>query len=192
MSTILTHPAVPLALGLGLGRRIVSGRLLAAGVLASVLPDIDTIGYRLGVPYESLFGHRGLTHSVLFALLLAIAGALAHRRLNTTALKAFVFLLAAAGSHGLIDAFTNGGLGVLSFWPFSEKRFFASTRVIEVAPIGVKQLFSARGMVVLMSEFKWVWQPCFYIMATLVCVAGYFSGPRPDAISEPESPSGKS
>lgn len=188
MSTILTHPAVPLAIGFGLGRKIISGRLLAAGVLASVLPDLDTIGYRLGVPYDSLFGHRGLSHSILLALLLAMAGALAYRKLNTTAFRAFAFLLVASGSHGLLDAFTNGGLGVLSFWPFSGERHFAPFQVIEVAPIGFHRLFSPRGAVVLMSELRWVLKPCFYLMATLMCVSRYFSRPLGGVGSEAEQP----
>jgi len=188
MSTVLTHPAVPLAIGFGLGRKIISGRLLAAGVLASVLPDLDTIGYRLGVPYDSLFGHRGLSHSILFALLLAIAGATAYRKFNTTTFRAFVFLLAAAGSHGLLDAFTNGGLGVLCFWPFSGERHFAPFQVIEVAPLGFQRLFSPRGAAVLMSELRWVWLHCFYLAATLMCVSRYFSGPLGRVGSEAEEP----
>jgi membrane-bound metal-dependent hydrolase YbcI (DUF457 family) len=38
MPTIVTHPAVPLALGLGLGTQVVSPRLLAASAVASILP----------------------------------------------------------------------------------------------------------------------------------------------------------
>jgi inner membrane protein len=46
--TILTHPAVPLAMAFGLGREVVSRRLLGAGVVASVLPDLDVVAFRLG------------------------------------------------------------------------------------------------------------------------------------------------
>lgn len=38
----------------------------------AVLPDIDSIGFALGIPYGSLFGHRGLTHSLLFALITGV------------------------------------------------------------------------------------------------------------------------
>jgi len=41
MPTILTHTAVPLAIGLALGPRVVSRSLLVAGVLASMLPDLE-------------------------------------------------------------------------------------------------------------------------------------------------------
>ena len=58
MPTVLSHAAVPLALGVGLGSRIVPPRLLAAGVLASALPDLDVIAFSWGVPYGSALGHR--------------------------------------------------------------------------------------------------------------------------------------
>ena len=82
MPTILTHAAVPLALRLGLGGKTVPARLLACGAIASMIPDLDVIGMRLGVAYSSDFGHRGFTHSLLFAALVALAGACFHRRLR--------------------------------------------------------------------------------------------------------------
>src|SRR5882762_5840577 len=74
MPTVLTHPALPLAVGLGLGRDIIAPRLLVAGVAASVLPDLDVLAFRLGVPYGSALGHRGLTNSLVFAVLVALLG----------------------------------------------------------------------------------------------------------------------
>ena len=32
-----------------------------------MLPDADVFGLLVGIPYDSMFGHRGLTHSLLFA-----------------------------------------------------------------------------------------------------------------------------
>src|ERR1700691_3665511 len=119
MPTILTHAAVPLALGLGLGERSVPRRLLLAGVAASMLPDIDVIGLGLGLAYGSDFGHRGFTHSLCFALAVAAAGACVYRYLQSTAAKTFRFLFAATASHGILDSFTNGGRGVEFLWPFS-------------------------------------------------------------------------
>ena len=48
---------------------------VAAGICAA-LPDVDSVGYRLGVPYASLWGHRGLTHSLLAAIVIATLGTL--------------------------------------------------------------------------------------------------------------------
>jgi len=36
----------------------------------SFLPDADVIGFGLGVRYEDPWGHRGATHSLMFALAL--------------------------------------------------------------------------------------------------------------------------
>jgi inner membrane protein len=51
MPTILTHAAVPLALGLGLGVRIIPKPLLLAGVVACILPDLDVLAFQLHIPY---------------------------------------------------------------------------------------------------------------------------------------------
>jgi membrane-bound metal-dependent hydrolase YbcI (DUF457 family) len=43
MPTIISHTAIPLAIGLGLGRKAISSRLLLAGMAASILPDLDML-----------------------------------------------------------------------------------------------------------------------------------------------------
>jgi inner membrane protein len=165
--TILTHPAVPLALGLGLGGNLIPRRLLAAGVVASIVPDLDVLAFQFGVPYGSALGHRGFTHSIAFAAALALIGALAARPLRTSIATAFLFVFAAAGSHGALDSFTNGGSGIAFLWPWSATRFFAPFQLIEVSPIGVSRFLSARGLVVLASELRWVWLPAVVLAAAL-------------------------
>ncbi len=159
MPTILTHPAVPLALSLAAGRQVVSARLLLAGVAVSAFPDLDVVAFRLGIPYAAEFGHRGFSHSILFALIVAIAGAALFRLLASTPGRSFGFLFAAVASHGVLDAFTNGGLAIAFLWPFSGERFFAPLQVIEVSPIGISRFLSERGVAVMWSEFLWVWMP---------------------------------
>jgi inner membrane protein len=168
MPTILTHPAVPLAMAIGVGRGAVSRRLLFAGVAASVLPDLDVIAFRIGVPYAADFGHRGFSHSLLFALLAAIAGACLFGLLRSTFLRSFLFLFLAAASHGILDAFTNGGLGIAFLWPWSSERFFAPVQVIEVAPLRAARFLTQRGAHVLWSEILWVWLP---VMGVAVAAA---------------------
>lgn len=159
MPTIITHPAVPLALALGLGREVIPGRLLLAGVVVSVLPDLDVVAFRLGVPYAAEFGHRGFSHSILFALLIALLGAWLFRQLHCSFRRALLFLFAAAMSHSILDAFTNGGLGVAFLWPWSGERFFAQFQMIEAAPLSIKRFLSPAGLGVLWSEMLWVWCP---------------------------------
>jgi len=160
MPTIISHTAVPLALGVGLGPEIVSRRLLIAGIAACVLPDLDVIGFRLHIAYADAIGHRGFTHSLAFAAIIAGLAACLSRFLRTTPARAFWFVCLATASHGILDSFTNGGLGVALLWPWSADRYFAPVRPIEVAPLSVEGLFSERGARVLLSELIWVWVPC--------------------------------
>src|SRR5436190_877593 len=134
MPTIITHAAVPLALGIGLGNRTIPPRLLATGVLASMIPDLDVIGFSFGVPYGTALAHRGFTHSIAFAATLGLLGACFFRRWQASFARAFAFLFVAMASHGLLDACTNGGSGIALLWPLTDGRYFAPWRVIEVSP----------------------------------------------------------
>jgi len=158
--TPFTHPAVPLAITAGLGRARIPLRLMAAGAFASMLPDADVVAFRLGIPYAHTFGHRGASHSLAFAVLVALAASALHAKLGASRRATFLLVLAAAASHPLLDALTDGGLGVALLWPFSSERFFAPVRPIHVAPISARRLFSARAAAVFTSEALWVWGPC--------------------------------
>ncbi|MEI2431304.1 metal-dependent hydrolase [Lysobacter yananisis] len=158
MPTVMTHAVVPLALGLALGRQRISPRLLAAGALAAMLPDADVVAFKLGIAYADDFGHRGASHSFAFAAALAALGALAAPWLRAPRWRAAWWLFLCAASHPLLDALTDGGLGVALYWPWSDARIFAPWRPIEVSPIGAR-FFSARGLEVLWSEAQWVVLP---------------------------------
>ena len=159
MTTLISHPLPVLALGLALGPRVVPPRLLLAGLLFTLLPDADVLAFRLGIAYADAFGHRGFSHSLLFAGLTGMLGALCCRPLGCGPLRAFAWIALASASHSLLDAATDGGLGVAWLWPWSEQRFFLPWRPIEVSPF-VRGFFSARGLEVLLSEARWVWLPC--------------------------------
>lgn len=157
MPTIFTHPAIALT-GTCFPRmpRVV----YALGAIATILPDCDVIAFKLGIPYESTFGHRGFSHSILFAFLVALLFTFLAR--TTSRLTTFAFLFLCAISHPLLDALTNGGLGVALFSPWSNVRYFAPWRPIRVSAIGPR-FFSARGLATLASELVWVWIPCVAI-----------------------------
>jgi inner membrane protein len=169
MPTIVSHTAIPIAAALGLGRHTVHGRLLAVGVLASMAPDLDVIAFKFGIAYTDAFGHRGATHSLTFAFVLAMAAMAASSWLRASRRTTFAFVFLAAASHPILDMFTNGGLGVALLWPFSDHRFFALWRVIEVSPIGVHRILSERGLTVMLSELRWVWLPA--MLAGAACYA---------------------
>jgi inner membrane protein len=166
--TIFTHAIVPLAAGLALGRKALPPRLVAVGAIAAMAPDFDTVAFKLGIAYADQFGHRGATHSIVFALALGGLAAIAAPWLHSGRWRAFAFIALCTLSHPLLDALTSGGLGVALLWPVSHERFFAPWRPIAVSPIGAR-FFSARGMAVLWSELKWVWLPC----AGIALVTGF-------------------
>jgi len=168
--TILSHPAVPLALGLGLGSHIVSRPLLLAGVVASVLPDLDVLAFRFGIAYSHAAGHRGISHSLAFALLLGFFALLFARHLNASRRTAFAFVFVATASHGLLDMLTNGGMGVALLWPLSEERFFFPFQVVEASPLSVRRVFGPRGAAVFLSELLWVWLPAAAVFVAAVLV----------------------
>ena len=110
------------------------------------------------------------TYSLLFALIVASVGAALARQLHASFKTAFGFLFISVASHGLLDALTNGGLGIALFWPVSSVRFFLPWHPIEVSPLAISRFFSLKGLAVLWSEFLWVWLPCF----TLAIIASSF------------------
>ena len=146
----LGHVAVGLAAGRLHARRDPALRAMLGFSALSLLPDLDVIGFAFGVPYGAPLGHRGASHSLLVALLLgALCVPLA--RAPAERLRLGVIAFGVAASHGLLDTFTDGGLGAALLWPLSDARLFAPLRPIPVAPIGAGML-SARGLYVLAVE----------------------------------------
>lgn len=159
MPTVLTHPAVPLAMGLALGRKSVPPALLIAGVAVSILPDLDILTWHLGIPLSHEYGHRGFSHSILFAILVAMIGARLLKSYKIPWSVTVGFLFIATMSHGVLDACTNGGHGIAFYWPWSKTRYFAPFRFIQISPIHLERILSSRIPVVLISELLWVWLP---------------------------------
>lgn len=141
----------------------------AAAVFASGAPDLDVIGFHFGIRYGDVWGHRGMTHSLVFAAGIAAILATAMPAFRGTRLKAALLFFGIAASHGVLDACTNGGLGVAFFSPFDLTRYFFPRRPMRVSPIGVR-FFSHRGVLVLWSEFIWVWVPTAFIVGVIKVV----------------------
>jgi inner membrane protein len=70
-----------------------------------------------------------------------------------------LYFFLATVSHAILDALTNGGLGVALFSPIDPTRYFFPVRPIEVSPIGIGEFFSAQGWLVVRSELLWIWLP---------------------------------
>lgn len=147
---------------MAVGQKHVPRPLLEMGVVASVLPDLDVIGFALGIPYESQWGHRGFSHSIAFALVFAALCAWRCELFKAKRWTVFAFIFVSTLSHGLLDALTDGGHGIAFFWPFSAERHFFDVQPIPVSPIG-PSFFSRYGLFVFLSEIGMIWAPCLVI-----------------------------
>ena len=172
MASVFSHAVAALGIGACFYKPGMPKRVWVMGAICSAIPDLDVIGFRFGIRYGDFWGHRGFTHSLLFAALLATAVVgLAFRQgqpaLSRTSPWAYLFL--ATASHGLLDAMTDGGLGVAFLAPFDNHRYFLPWTPIRVSPIGFGRFFSERGFEVLRSELLWIWLPAA-LLATSVWI----------------------
>ncbi|MDP4197857.1 MAG: metal-dependent hydrolase [Bacteroidota bacterium] len=168
MPTIITHGIVGYS-----GSRIFSDKQQSVkfallSTLCSIIPDFDAISFKLGVKYGDFFGHRGFSHSIVFAAIIAfIAAGITVRYFKVKNCKFwpfFIYFFIITISHSILDAFTDGGLGVALFSPFDNTRYFFPFHPIRVAPISIFRFFSINGVLVLLSELLWIWLPLLVII----------------------------
>jgi inner membrane protein len=166
MATLPSHALVGAVIALAAAPKASRHRAIWAAGFLAMLPDADVVSFKLGIPYAAEWGHRGASHSLLFSVLAALPFALWIGRTGVERLKLWMVLALAGASHGLLDACTNGGLGVALAWPFDLTRYFAPWRPIQVSPIGGAAL-SARIWPVFASEALWIWLPCAAVLLFL-------------------------
>ena len=163
MASAFGHVAVAYALGKTYRPRGPLARFWALTVFCCLLPDLDVMGFFVGVPYGHMLGHRGFTHSILFAVLVGLVVAPMVSPTGSMGTRSYwlsvLYFSLVTLSHGIMDAFTDGGLGVAFFAPFDTTRYFFPWRPISVSPIGIAQFFSEWGMGVLLSECLWIGIP---------------------------------
>lgn len=165
MPTILTHAALPLIAAWALGPKRVPPRLAVMGALLAVVPDLDVIGRAFDIPHTAPLGHRGVSHSLVAAALLALLGMAVSARDCTW--RSFAFLFAAASSHGLTDMLTDGGKGIMLWWPLSNVRYAWMERPVEVSGILGRSIADGRLPAILWSELLWLVAPAL-LLALLV------------------------
>ncbi len=168
MASAFGHIALAYAMGKTLNPAWSSTRFWVLTVLCCLLPDVDVLGLLVGIPYEHVLGHRGITHSIAFAILVGIiVPKLAVPTVSCWSGR-YAVLITYFGlvtmSHGFLDAFTDGGLGIAFFAPFDSTRYFFPWRPIAVSPIGISQFFSPWGLSVLLTEGIWIGIPvCLWL-----------------------------
>jgi inner membrane protein len=176
MPTIITHAFTGIASGMAVYNRSYPKGFWILAVLLPVIPDADVIGFKLGIPYSSFWGHRGFFHSLFFSCVLGsvtgfILAWVGRRTWKQGCIYAAYFTFVTT-LHGIIDAFTNGGMGIALLSPFIEKRYFFPVTPIKVSPIGIKSFLNGRGIDVLANEFLWVWLPfiCIALLIRLIFI----------------------
>jgi inner membrane protein len=171
LPTAFSHAVAALGIGACFYRPEIPKRVWLLGAACSVAPDLDVIGFRFGIHYGDVLGHRGLTHSIPFAVAVTTAMvALCFRNglAGISRRSLWLYLFLAMASHGLLDALTNGGLGIALLAPFDNSRYFFPVRPIEVSPIGIKSFLRDGGFAVLESEVPWVWVPSLLLAAAAI------------------------
>ena len=138
--------------------------LLFLAIVSAILPDLDVVTFGK-IPYTHPFGHRGFTHSIVFALIWAVILAFVFTKAKR--ILFFVVIFLSTISHGVLDALTTGGKGVGFFIPFNNARFFFPWQVIKVSPIGISKFFTNRGVQVILSELKYIGIPCLIVLIVL-------------------------
>lgn len=163
MASIFSHAIAASALGTVRYPKKEVFKYFALGVFCACFPDFDVLFLKLGVPYEHMFGHRGFFHSLIFAYLQGLFIVRVFYADLTFASRASMtigfYFFCCGVSHSILDAMTNGGLGVAFFAPFDNTRYFLPWRPIEVSPLDTDSFFGEWGIRVLKSELYYVMIP---------------------------------
>ena len=176
MPTALSHPAAAIGLFPWFGFRRGRWLIFILGAAACILPDADVIAFRYGIPYADPWGHRGMTHSIAFALGAAVLLASLVKPVlrEHVSFRALVLYFGLCGLiHIVTDAMTNGGLGVALFAPFSNERYLLPWRPVIAAPLSLKRFFDTGGAEVLKSEFFALWIPSIALGLAGIIVKKY-------------------
>lgn len=117
----LTHIVVGAAIGEVLAGRKLGNKAMLVGAIAGTIPDMDVLLGPWLDTVEELSFHRSLTHSLLFAVVVApLLGLLLQRvyaHKNTPFRQWTLLFFLGFTSHSLLDSFTTWGTQL--FWPFS-------------------------------------------------------------------------
>ncbi len=173
MATAFSHAWVGALLGSAGPKALPLWQRLALPATLAVVPDLDVIAFSLDISYGHPLGHRGISHSILFAMVIApIAVRVCMPSLPTFGKPWWIMVTLSAlacASHGFLDAMTDAGRGVGFFLPFDTDRYFFPFRPLATSPIGVSQFFERAGPI-LMNELRWVFVPSAILWMALAGV----------------------
>jgi inner membrane protein len=178
MSSLFGHALAGLATSAAFSQGRPPRRLWLAATACAVAPDLDWFVEFLNLSQRSDLLHRGLSHSVLAAGIIAAAGMGLAFRDQMRHPRLWGCLLVAALSHGLLDAFTFGGKGVPLLLPFTEARFVGAWQPLLVSPIPLSRRLLDWLVLSLGTEAFWIGLPTLALFL-VPRAAGWFGRPRP-------------
>lgn len=159
MASAFGHIVSAIGIGSVFPSKMMTPKVYLIGAVSATLPDIDVLSSYFGIYGLEMLGHRGITHSIAFALIWAWVLIKVFHRSSEFERTLLLYYFIATVSHGLIDGLTNGGDGIAYFAPFSSYRTHLPLELIQVSPLGVRNFFSEWGLKVLASEFIWIGIP---------------------------------
>jgi inner membrane protein len=191
VATTWTHAFFALAAGKSAVRRKAPLRLWILTAVCATIPDIDVFWRGLVAGHGGMWSHRGITHSLLAAVLFGLLAALVGSQWRPVAkegsaelhppnpTRAFLVLwlafALAAASHLVLDMLSSGYRGVALLAPFTDQRYSFPWQPIWNIPHWAEEMFPsllARGarrtwlIRATLDELVVVWLP----MAALVLV----------------------
>lgn len=133
---LVTQTALGAAVGeVVLGRKA-GNKAILWGAVGGLIPDLDVLVSPFFSEVDGLFVHRGFSHSLIFAFLLApLLGWLIHqihkKKMNIRRREWTVLIFWAAFTHPVLDYFTTYGTG--AFLPFQNYRVeFSTIAIVDV------------------------------------------------------------
>ena len=133
----------------------------------ATVPDVDWLWSFHGLPPEHWLAHRGITHSLSFAAVLAgllIACAFRGPSWHGTRFRHWLGITLAGASHRILDALSTYGAGVGFFIPFSLKRFFFAWRPFSNMPPTWATNKLLRVSALFGRELLGIWLPSLFLI----------------------------
>lgn len=126
-----------------LGRKA-GNKAILWGAIGGLIPDLDVLVVPFFSEVNGLFVHRGFSHSLLFAFIIApLMGWLIYRihrqKMDITRREWTILIFWAAFTHPILDYFTTYGTG--AFLPFSNVR-------VELSTIGIVDIFYTLPLII--------------------------------------------
>ncbi len=172
MPSSLSHAIAGVAIATPFRLRESYARFWVFAVVCATIQDVDYLWSWRVARWDSIYAHRGITHSIAFAVVLAAAVAtlgFAGSYWRGFRLRLFAAFVLVALSHGLLDSLTVYAGGVAFLAPFSAARFFFPWRPLAGPQAGWTEHISRAGRVAYVAgtELLCIWMPSLLFIGLL-------------------------